>query len=166
MNIKFFGTVFSITAMMMLTSCATTKVVEETTQPAYDGPKVKVGLFLDKGCFGNGTLLWTRLLANSPQLELTLLDGQDVRYGKLSDLQLLVCPGGGGSKTAAGGHVHLGGQLQRERFAAAEAADDRVVTSCADTKIATAVIDKLFHAFKTDRPHGIDLPGTAAARTY
>ena len=46
--------------------------------------KVKVGLFLDKGCFGNGTLLWARLLANSPQLELTLLDGQDVRYGKLS----------------------------------------------------------------------------------
>ena len=60
--------------------------------------KIHVGLFLDKGCFGNGTLLWARLLANSPQLELTLLDGQDVRYGKLSDLQLLVCPGGGGSR--------------------------------------------------------------------
>ena len=52
--------------------------------------KIHVGLFLDKGCFGNGTLMWARLLANSPQLELTLLDGQDVRYGKLSEVQLLV----------------------------------------------------------------------------
>ena len=81
------------TTMLSLTAAsASAKVTEATTS------KVKVGLFLDKGCFGNGTLLWARLLANSPQLELTLLDGQDVRYGKLSDLQLLVCPGGGGSR--------------------------------------------------------------------
>ena len=61
-------------------------------------PKIKVGLFLDKGCFGNGPFCWARLLANSPQLELTLLDGKDIQYGKLDDLQLLVCPGGGGSR--------------------------------------------------------------------
>ena len=98
MDIKFLGTVFSITAMMMLTSCATTKVVEETTQPAYDGPTVKVGLFLDKGCSGNGALQWARLLAYCPQLDLTLLDANDIRNGKLDGLQLLLCPGGS-SKT-------------------------------------------------------------------
>ena len=82
-----------ITTIMSLTALsASAKATEATTS------KVKVGLFLDKGCFGNGTLLWARLLANSPQLELTLLDGQDVRYGKLSEVQILVCPGGGGSR--------------------------------------------------------------------
>ena len=34
------------------------------------------------------------------------------------------------------------------------------------TKIAAAFFDKLFHAIKTIRPHGGDLPGTAAARTH
>ena len=83
----------AITAMMSLAaSSASAKAAEVAAS------KVKVGLFLDKGCFGNGTLMWARLLANSPQLELTLLDGQDVRYGKLSEVQLLVCPGGGGSR--------------------------------------------------------------------
>jgi glutamine amidotransferase-like uncharacterized protein len=82
-----------ITTMMSLTALSASVKATEAAMP-----KIKVGLFLDKGCFGNGTLLWTRLLANSPQLELTLLDGQDVRYGNLSDLQLLVCPGGGGSR--------------------------------------------------------------------
>ncbi len=94
MDNRLLGTFFSITAMMMLTSCATTKVVEETTQPAYDGPKVKVGLFLDKGCRGNGALQWARLLAHSPQMDLTLLDANDIRNGKLDELQLLLCPGG------------------------------------------------------------------------
>ena len=69
-----------------------------TKNTQADLQKVKVGLFLDKGCFGNGPLRWARLLANSPQLELTLLDGKDIRYGKLDELQLLVCPGGGGSR--------------------------------------------------------------------
>ena len=81
------------TTMMSLTALSASVKATEAAMP-----KIKVGLFLDKGCFGNGTLLWTRLLANSPQLELTLLDGQDVRYGKLSEVQTLVCPGGGGSR--------------------------------------------------------------------
>ena len=82
-----------IMSMMSLAAAtASTKATEAVT------PKVKVGLFLDKGCFGNGPFCWARILNNSPQLELSLLDGKDIQYGKLDDLQLLVCPGGGGSR--------------------------------------------------------------------
>ena len=78
--------------MSLAAATASTKATEAVT------PKVKVGLFLDKGCFGNGPFCWARILNNSPQLELSLLDGKDIKYGKLNDLQLLVCPGGGGSR--------------------------------------------------------------------
>ncbi len=81
-----------ITTMMSLAASSASTKAAETAMP-----KVKVGLFLDRGCFGNGTLRWARLLANSPQLELTLLDGKDIRYMNLSELQVLVFPGGGGS---------------------------------------------------------------------
>ncbi len=94
MKTRLYGTVLSIAALSLLTSCTSMQVVENNEPPAYDGPKVKVGLFLDKGCRGNGALQWARLLAHSPQMDLTLLDANDIRNGKLDELQLLLCPGG------------------------------------------------------------------------
>jgi len=56
--------------------------------------KLKVGLYTDLGSRGSGALYWARLLANSPQLELKLLEGEDLRSGGLDGLDLLVMPGG------------------------------------------------------------------------
>ncbi|MBR6057508.1 MAG: hypothetical protein IKP58_04990 [Victivallales bacterium] len=98
MKTKLYGMVLGITTMMsLLTSCASTKFVEKDIGAA-NTPSVKVGLFLDRGCRGNGTWQWARLLAHCPQLDLTFLDAQDIRDGKLNGLQLLVFPGGA-SKT-------------------------------------------------------------------
>ena len=91
----------AVLAAMMLVSCATTKMDLKGGQVADALPKVKVGLYLDEGCRGNGPWQWARLMAYSPQLELTLLNGQDIRDGKLEGLQMLLCPGGGGAKQIA-----------------------------------------------------------------
>ena len=99
---RFWEALLMMTAMAMFSSCASTKIASKVESPAPDAaPKVNVGLFLDDGCRGNGALQWVMLLAHSPQLNLTLLDGQDIRDGKLDGLQLLVCPGGGGAKQIA-----------------------------------------------------------------
>ncbi len=94
MKTRCYGTILGIAALSLLTSCASVQVVENNNPPAYDGPKVKVGLFLDKGCRGNGAWQWARLLGHCPQLDLTFLDANDIRNGKLDGLQLLLCPGG------------------------------------------------------------------------
>ncbi len=93
--------VLAVATMMIVTSCTSTKIAEKNEPLAESMPKVKVGLYLDDGCKGNGPWQWARLLAYSPQLELTFLDGKDIRDGKLAGLQLLLCPGGGGAKQIA-----------------------------------------------------------------
>lgn len=65
--------------------------------PAAEKPasgKLRAGLYVDEGSRGSGVLYWAQLLANSPQIELTLLEGADLRGGKLDELDLLVMPGG------------------------------------------------------------------------
>lgn len=65
---------------------------------------IKVGLYADKGCRGAGASWWARILDGSPDAELTLLSGEDLRKGGLSGLDLLVNPGGaGGPQTEAMG---------------------------------------------------------------
>lgn len=65
---------------------------------------LKVGLYADKGCRGAGAAWWARILDGSPDAELTLLSGEDLRNGRLAGLDLLVNPGGaGGPQTAAMG---------------------------------------------------------------
>lgn len=61
---------------------------------AAEPARVKVGFFVDNGSRGSGVLYWARLLHYSPQLEVTLLDGKDIRDGKLDGLDLLMVPGG------------------------------------------------------------------------
>ena len=56
--------------------------------------KLKVGYYVDNGSRSNGVYQWLQLLSYSPQLDLTLLMAEDIRAGKLDELDLLVIPGG------------------------------------------------------------------------
>ena len=60
--------------------------------------KLKVGFYVDEGSRGGGVPKIARLLEFSPQLELVMLDGKDLREGALSKLDLLVMPGGSSQK--------------------------------------------------------------------
>ena len=55
---------------------------------------LKVGVYADKGPGGIGAVEWFRLVHESPEMELKLLDGKMVRDGALDGLDLLVMPGG------------------------------------------------------------------------
>ncbi len=55
---------------------------------------LKVGVYADKGPSGIGAVEWFRLVEESPDMELKLLDGKAVRAGGLDGLDLLVMPGG------------------------------------------------------------------------
>ena len=84
-------------------SCATQAAVALQTEtkgltacPTGDERKIRVGLYLDAGCRGGGVLHWARLLKTSPQIDFRMVDGRDVRAGRLAELDVLVMPGGGG----------------------------------------------------------------------
>ena len=65
---------------------------------AAEPSKVKVGFYIENGSLGCGVLYWARILHFSPQLEVTLVNGKDIRDGKLKGLDLLMVPGGSSSK--------------------------------------------------------------------
>ncbi len=64
------------------------------TLAAAEASKVKVGFYIDSGSRGGGVLYWARILHFSPQLEVTIVNGKDIRDGKLKGLDLLLIPGG------------------------------------------------------------------------
>ena len=68
------------------------------TLAARTEPKVKVGFYIESGSLGCGVLYWARILYFSPQLEVTMVNGRDIRDGKLKNLDLLMVPGGSSSK--------------------------------------------------------------------
>ena len=57
---------------------------------------LRVALYVDRGCRGNGVIFWAELLRDSPDVDLKMVDGADIRGGALDDRQLLVMPGGAG----------------------------------------------------------------------
>ena len=65
-------------------------------EPATNLPPLRVGLYLDAGCRGGGVLHWARLLKSAPGIDFRMVDGRDVRAGRLAELEVLVMPGGGG----------------------------------------------------------------------
>ena len=84
----------AVLAAVLAAGCASkTEVV-----PEAETPQIRAALFVDKGAAGCGAFFWARLLEYSPQVRLTLIDGQDVRDGKLKDFDLAVFPGGGGMR--------------------------------------------------------------------
>ena len=55
---------------------------------------LKVALYVDDGCRGTGLVRWAEIIRDSPDAELKLVNGQDIRDGALDDCELLVMPGG------------------------------------------------------------------------
>ena len=86
---KMFLILLAVSAVL-LTGC---KVVDKGCDFSA-APQLKVGFFVDNGSRGGGVFKIARLLYYSPQLNVTMLDGKDIRNGKLDELDLLVIPGG------------------------------------------------------------------------
>ena len=84
----------AVLAAVLAAGCASKAEVV----PEAETPQIRAALFVDKGAAGCGAFFWARLLEYSPQVQLTLVDGQDVRDGKLKDFDLAVFPGGGGMR--------------------------------------------------------------------
>ena len=59
-------------------------------------PKIKVALYLDKGCRGGGVIHLAQLLKSSPEVACDFLNAADVQDGKLAGYDVLVMPGGSG----------------------------------------------------------------------
>ena len=57
---------------------------------------VRAGLYCGLGSRGGYNVYWGKILEDSPDVELTYLDGEDLRSGKLDGLDILVVPGGSG----------------------------------------------------------------------
>lgn len=55
---------------------------------------VRAGVFAGVGSMGLSSTELVRYVARSPELDLTLVDGADIRHGALDGLDLLVVPGG------------------------------------------------------------------------
>ena len=86
-------------AVAVVCGCSTTQPVdcctkEKPTVSCTAAAPLKVGVYADKGPGGIGAVEWFRLVKESPEMDLTLLDGADVRAGKLAGLDVLVMPGG------------------------------------------------------------------------
>ena len=85
-----------IAVVVALCGCTTpTACPPEPRQcPAAALPPLKVGVYADMGPGGIGAVEWFRLVHESPEMELKLLDGKMVREGALDGLDLLIMPGG------------------------------------------------------------------------
>ena len=86
-------------AVAVVCGCSTTQPVdcctkEKPSASCTAAAPLKVGVYADKGPGGIGAVEWFRLVKESPEMDLTLLDGADVRAGKLAGLDVLVMPGG------------------------------------------------------------------------
>ena len=65
---------------------------------------LRAGVFVGVGSMGLSSTELIRYVARSPELDLTLVDGADLRNGALNGLDLLVVPGSG---FGAPGHVRI-----------------------------------------------------------
>ena len=92
-----------ISALLLCAGCAASKCAASAKKcaapakkcaPGYTGKKIRTGFYIDKGSRGGGVLLLARLLHYSPQIDMTLLNGEDLRKGKLKGLDMIVMPGG------------------------------------------------------------------------
>ena len=98
----FLRATFVIVSAAAVCGCATAPAAR--TAPACPKaqacckPPLKVTVYADAGPSGIGAAEWFRLVNESPEMELHLVDGEAVRAGALEGLDLLVMPGGS-SKT-------------------------------------------------------------------
>ena len=86
-------------ALALLAGCAS-RQADPAPAPAAKaqekkGEKIlKVALYTEKGSRGSGPLHLARILATSPQTSLTLMESADIKAGRLSEVDLLLIPGG------------------------------------------------------------------------
>ena len=85
----------ALIAVTVLCSCSAVAPKKVDTPALPKAKKIKIGLYIDKGASGCGVFHLASLIAHSPQAELVTLMAQDIRDGKLKDLDVLVMPGGG-----------------------------------------------------------------------
>ena len=85
----------ALIAVTVLCSCSAVAPKKVDTPALPNAKKIKIGLYIDKGASGCGVFHLASLIAHSPQAELVTLMAQDIRDGKLKDLDVLVMPGGG-----------------------------------------------------------------------
>ncbi len=81
-------------AVAAVCGCATAGRENAPCQPSTANCQLKVGVYADDGASGIGAIEWFRIVNESPEMELRLLDGKAVRDGALDGLDLLVMPGG------------------------------------------------------------------------
>ena len=72
--------------------------VADSADIATNAVPVKAGLYCGLGSRGANLVYWAKILKDSPDVELTYLDGEDLRNGKLDGLDILVMPGGDSKK--------------------------------------------------------------------
>ncbi len=87
-------TALSILCVVLCVSCAFSADAECANPVPRQ--RVKAGLYCDKGSRGKNVVYWAKMLSDSPDVDVTFLDGQDVRDGRLEGLDILVMPGGTG----------------------------------------------------------------------
>lgn len=71
-------------------------VFELTLSGAVFAAPLKVAMYADEGVRGAAAVRWAEILGDSPEVELKLVKGADIRSGALDDRELLVMPGGAG----------------------------------------------------------------------
>ena len=60
----------------------------------FGAEKLNVGMYVDFGTRGAGVMGWAKILSNSPEINLILIDVDDIRSGKLKDCDVFIMPGG------------------------------------------------------------------------
>lgn len=95
------GYLLATVAVSLVSGCFTAQKApcsSEGPAAAPAQPPLKVAVYADAGPSGIGAVEWFRLVNESPEMELHLVDGAGVRRGALDGIDLLVMPGGN-SKT-------------------------------------------------------------------
>ena len=89
---KFFA---FIPVLLICAGCAVCSTApQQACPPKYTGKKLKTAFYIDKGARGGGVTNLGRLLAFSPQIEMTMVKGEDLRKGVLKNFDMIVMPGG------------------------------------------------------------------------
>ena len=88
-----------IPVLLICAGCAVCTPAPQKAAPQkytgkYTGKKLKTAFYIDKGARGGGVTNLGRLLSFSPQIEMTMVNGEDLRKGKLKNFDLFVMPGG------------------------------------------------------------------------
>ena len=83
----------AVIAALFVAGCAS-DTGKTAASPCTSPRPLEVGVYAGTGPRSNGCVEWFRLVSASPEMNLTLLDGDDVRSGALGRLDLIVMPGG------------------------------------------------------------------------